>query len=61
MLILSMIEPSLAGSGHGALASNSKSMHLIWFHSIFGVFISCGGIVNVARALRKTGQEGKIA
>ena len=43
------------------LDSNSKSRHLGGFYSIFWVFSSSGGIVNVMRALRKTSQEGKIA
>jgi hypothetical protein len=43
------------------LLSNSKSRHLGRSHSIFWVFSSSGGMVKVARASRKTGQEGKIA
>jgi recombinational DNA repair ATPase RecF len=35
--------------------------HLGRSHSIFWVFSSSGGMVKVARAWRKTGQEGKIA
>jgi hypothetical protein len=42
-------------------ASNSKSRHLGRSHSIFWVFSGSGGMVKVARASRKTGQEGKIA
>ena len=41
--------------------SNSKSMHLVGYHSIFWIFISSGGMVKVARAWRKTVQEGKTA
>jgi tripartite-type tricarboxylate transporter receptor subunit TctC len=41
--------------------SNSKSRNLGGFYSIFWVFSSSGGMVNVMRALRKTSQEGKIA
>src|ERR1700730_6037194 len=40
-------------------SSNAKSRHLGRSHSIFWVFSSSGGMVKVARASRKTGQEGK--